>query len=73
MADASFAESNTFHIASEDAVHSLVHRVFAPLRRHAKYKMLSRELHNLSDRELSDLGIARAQIRRIAQEGASQV
>ena len=73
MADASYVENHSFHIASEDAVHTLVHRVFAPLRRHAKYTMLSRELHSLSDRELSDLGIARAQIRHIAQEGARAV
>ena len=73
MADASFAENHSFHIASEDAIHALVHRVFAPLRRHAKYKILSRELHSLNDRELNDLGISRAQIRGIAQEGARNV
>ncbi len=73
MADASFAENHSFHIASEDAIHALVRRVFAPLRRHAKYTMLSRELHSLSDRELNDLGFARSQIRRIAREGARDV
>jgi len=28
MADASFAENHSFHIASEDAIHALIHRVF---------------------------------------------
>ncbi len=73
MADASFAENHSFHIASEDAIHALIHRVFAPLRRHANYKLLSRELHSLSNRALSDLGISRTQIRCIAHEGAREV
>lgn len=73
MADASFAEKESFHIASEDAIHALVHRVFAPLRRHAKYTMLAHEMYGMSDRELHDLGIARSQIRQIAREGARAV
>lgn len=73
MADASFAENHSFHIASEDAIHALIHRVFAPLRRHAKYTMLSRELHSLSNRELSDLGNSRTQIRHIAHDAARDV
>jgi len=73
MADASFADSRdftNFHIASEDFVHAVVHRAFAPLRRRAKYKQLSRELHGLSDLHLAELGIARHEIRRIARKGS---
>lgn len=35
-----------------------------------KYRRTLNELHRLSDRELSDLGIARSDIRHIARQSA---
>jgi uncharacterized protein YjiS (DUF1127 family) len=41
------------------------------LARHRRYNRTIKELLFLSDRELSDLGIHRADIRRIAREAAA--
>ena len=57
----------------EQAVHSLVHNLFTPLRRAAKYRQLTRELSGLNNRELAQLGLARRDIRRIARESARDV
>jgi len=44
----------------------------ARLARHRKYRQTVAELAALSERELSDLGLSRADIRRVAREAATR-
>ena len=53
-----------------DRFSGVVARVKADLARRAVYNQTVRELAALSDRELSDLGLARTDIRSVAHEAA---
>jgi uncharacterized protein YjiS (DUF1127 family) len=48
----------------------MISRIATALRRHQAYNRTHRELSRLSDRELLDLGISRADIRSVARGGA---
>ena len=48
---------------------SFVASVIARYRAHKAYRQRLRELESLDDREMSDLGIARADIRWLARQG----
>jgi len=73
MAEASYYD-NTFIPSQggrvEQTVHSVVHRMFGPFRRAAKFHSLCDELNACSDRDLCDIGISRYDIKRIAFEGS---
>jgi len=47
---------------------SLINKFKIQLTRQAKYRQVYRELNVLTDRELSDIGINRSDIYRIAKE-----
>lgn len=47
--------------------------ILSKIRAYALYRETVRELAQLSDRELSDLGIARFDISRVARESAAAV
>ena len=44
--------------------------ILSKIRAHKRYRQTVRELSELSDRELTDLGIVRFDIARVAREGA---
>jgi len=57
----------------EHAFDTLLSPVRAYLRRRAVYNQIVNELSQYSDRNLSDLGIARYDIERLAREGSQEV
>ena len=49
----------------------MISRIASAIRRQNAYNRTRRELSNLSDRELQDLGISRADIGSIARAGVA--
>lgn len=64
---------NPFDVAVQRAqrsVRDLHARVLQAVQRRRTFAQIVRELEACTDRDLADLGIARADIRRFAREGA---
>ena len=55
---------------SEGRMPSGLHRLADRLNRYMRYRKTLNELRDLSDRELSDLGLSRAMLPRIAEQAA---
>ncbi len=51
---------------------SLAKKIESAWRRHLHYQKIVRELAAYNDRQLADVGIARADIARLARQSASQ-
>jgi Uncharacterized conserved small protein len=51
----------------------MISRIANAIRRQHAYSRTANELYRLSDRELSDLGINRAEIRQIARSSVAQL
>jgi len=47
----------------------LINDMYSWLKRQEKVRNAVRELNNLTDRDLSDIGISRCDIHRVAKEG----
>ena len=62
--------SSTYHLRRLSPVVDSVSFSLSKIHAYKLYRQTVRELSELSDRELADLGVARFDIARVAREGA---